>query len=526
MSETVLFDLPGYRLLDKVGHGGMGEVYRAEQIATRRTVAIKVLHRAKSDPVSLAAFRREAATLAQLEHPHVVPLYDFGDQGGTPFLVFRYLEGGTLEDRLAQEPVEVSTGLRWLEAAADALDEAHRRGIVHRDVKPSNLLLDGGGNLFLGDFGIAAAGSQVTESTPAGTAAYASPEQGRGERTGPASDVYSLAATAFEILTGRQPFQAETALGMIVRHIHDPVPSARALRPELPPSVDRVLAAGMAKQQAARPASCGALVRRLRSALEDEPTLGPASPADTLLAHGLPRAGSRKWIAPAAAVVVVGACLATIVVGGGLAATLSAATPTATGVPPPTVVFPTAAARLPILDDFSDPESGFAPKQADDGAIGYVDGSLEITSLAGGLEWFSPYQGLLERDLRVTVRARRLEGPALSEMGVVCRWQDADNYMAAAWRNDGQVSVWRKASGIVERLVDWTPVDDPRQVADDWLSLELTCDEGAVRLSVDSRLVAEVVDPSPQAGTIALMAGLLEEGQAVVRFDDLEVDRP
>ncbi len=126
MTETAAFDFPGYRLQSMVGRGGMGRVYRAEQLATHRTVAVKVLDRGTTDPAKLAAFRREAATVAQLEHPHVVPLYDYGDHQGTQYLVFRFLTGGTVADRIKAGPIETSTALHWIDDVADALDAAHR----------------------------------------------------------------------------------------------------------------------------------------------------------------------------------------------------------------------------------------------------------------------------------------------------------------------------------------------------------------------------------------------------------------
>jgi hypothetical protein len=132
MTETIPFDFPGYRLQSMVGRGGMGRVYLAEQLATHRTVAVKVLDRGTTDPARLAAFRREAATVAQLEHPHVVPLYDYGDYQGTQYLVFRFLTGGTVADRIRAGAIEIDTAVRWIDDVASALVAAHQRGIIRR----------------------------------------------------------------------------------------------------------------------------------------------------------------------------------------------------------------------------------------------------------------------------------------------------------------------------------------------------------------------------------------------------------
>ncbi len=160
------------------------------------------------------------------------------------------------------------------------------------------------------------------------------------------------------------------------------------------------------------------------------------------------------------------------------------------------------------------------------GCVEYADGTLRITSLAGGLEWFSPYAGLEEQDLQIEVQAQRIEGPLLSEMAVVCRWQDELNYVAAAWRSDGEVSLWKKTDGVEDRWVEWTAVPGAQNAEGDSHSLQLTCQGSAIRFAVDGREVAEAVDPSPATGTFALMAGLLEPGKLVVGFDNLRVTHP
>jgi hypothetical protein len=527
MTETLAFDFPGYRLQSMVGRGGMGRVYRAEQLATHRTVAVKVLDRGTTDPAKLAAFRREAATVAQLEHPHVVPLYDYGDHQGTQYLVFRFLTGGTVADRIKAGPIEVDTTLRWIEDVASALDAAHKRGIVHRDVKPSNLLLDESGNVYLGDFGIAAAAVDLEGSAAGGSAAYASPEQGRGGSPDAASDVYSLAVTAFEMLTGSKPFQAETALGMIVRHMHDPVPSARTLQPSLPQAVDGVFSAGMAKEPRERPATPRDLARRLRQAFVAAPSATVVAQVEPALSARTGRKVSRVLLLGIGAAAILLCMLGLGVFGGGLAAILTSPTPTVTAEPSPTAVVasPTVEA-LPLTDDFSDPESGFGLMQAADGRVEYAEGTLRITSLAGGLEWFSTYAGLEEQDLQIEVQAQRIEGPTLSEMAVICRWQDEANYVAAAWRSDGQVSLWKKTDGVEDRWVEWTPVASAREPEGNPHSLQLACQGPAITFTVDGEDVAEATDPSPAKGSFALMAGLLEPGKLIAAFDDLRVSHP
>ena len=528
MTETIPYEFPGYHLQSLVGRGGMGRVYRAEQLATHRTVAVKVLDRGTTDPAKLAAFRREAATVAQLEHPHVVPLYDYGDHQGTQYLVFRFLTGGTVADRIRAGPIETSTALHWIDDVADALDAAHQRGIIHRDVKPSNLLLDESGNVYLGDFGIAAAAVDLERSAAGGSAAYASPEQGRGATPDASSDVYSLAVTAFEMLTGSKPFQAETALGMIVRHMHDPIPSARALQPNLPPAVDGAFSAGMAKDPHERPATARDFAHRLHQAFAGGPSETLVVPGAAAPSARPARKASRAMLLVIGAAAVLLCMLAVGIFGGGLAAVLTSSTPTAAVEPSPTttVVASPTADPFPLLDDFSDPASGFGVMQAEDGRVEYADGMLRITSLAGGLEWFSSYAGLIEQDLRIEVQAQRAEGPPLSEIALICRWQDEANYVAAAWRGDGQVSLWKKTDGVEDRWVEWTPVAGAQDADGSPRHLQLTCQGPAITFTVDGVDVAQATDPSPARGNLALMAGLLEPGKLMVAFDDLRITRP
>ena len=265
-SPPALPAVPGYALLAVIGQGGMGTVYRAEQASPRRVVALKLLRGAAST-TNLAAFRQEAKVIAGLEHPHIVPLYAFGEHAGTPYLVLRFLPGGSVADRIRQGPLDLSLAARWLLSVADALDFAHQRGIIHRDVKPSNILLDESNNAYLSDFGIAGTLVEAQAGAPTGSAAYMSPEQGQGRPVDGRSDLYALAVALFEMLTGQRPYTAETALGVVVRHVNDPIPSARALNAAIPPAVDELIQWGMAKEPGQRPPMGAEFARLLKQAL-------------------------------------------------------------------------------------------------------------------------------------------------------------------------------------------------------------------------------------------------------------------
>jgi eukaryotic-like serine/threonine-protein kinase len=305
----------------------MGEVYRAIDSLLQRKVAVKLLseRHARDDEVR-ARFRREALAAARLSGtPHVVTVFDVGEHEEQPYIVMEYLEGGSVHDRLrADGRVPPAQALGWLEQAAVALDRAHAAGVVHRDVKPANLMLDRDGKVVVTDFGIASTTGVDTLTLPGtvlGTAGYLSPEQARGEPATAASDRYSLGVVAFELLTGRRPFEGDTAATEAFAHVNAPVPSAEKIDPELPDGVDEALARALAKDPRARPATCADLVAELRAAFDNAaaptriappPPVPTAKPTRTLHSAGGSRRSRRALALGAAAVLVAGILLAVL----------------------------------------------------------------------------------------------------------------------------------------------------------------------------------------------------------------------
>jgi WD40 repeat protein/DNA-binding SARP family transcriptional activator len=243
--------LRGYRLLEPIGEGAFGVVYRATQPQIGREVAIKAIHpELANHPDFVRRFEREAQIVARLEHPHIVPLYDYWREPDGAFLVMRFLRGGSVEDLIAEGPLSVERAATLLDQIAAALAAAHRQGVVHRDVKPGNVLLDEEGNAYLTDFGVALdAGSpeRTSGTMMRGTPAYLSPEQVRLESATPQSDVYALGVVLYEMLTGEHPFPEGSLSALLDRHLREPVPSLRDARPELPREVDQVIARATAK---------------------------------------------------------------------------------------------------------------------------------------------------------------------------------------------------------------------------------------------------------------------------------------
>ncbi len=275
MSFDIGENVGPYRITDRLGQGGMATVFRAYHPNLDRYVAIKVLHAAlKEDPTFLARFQREAQIVAKLEHPSIVPIYDFNDHKGEPYLVMKFIEGETLKSRLRQNPLTLSETLHTMTAVAEALTYAHERGILHRDVKPSNVLLEHGETPYLADFGLArmasAGESTLSQDVMLGTPQYISPEQAQGYKDLDAgTDIYSLGVVLYELVVGRVPFNADTPFAIVHDQIFSPLPMPSKVNPQVPPEVERVLLKALAKNRADRYASAVDLVRDFKFAVEE-----------------------------------------------------------------------------------------------------------------------------------------------------------------------------------------------------------------------------------------------------------------
>jgi serine/threonine protein kinase len=262
-----------YRIIEQLGQGGMASVFKAYHPALDRFVAIKVLHPAfKEEPNFLSRFQREARVVARLEHPHIVPVYDFAEHDGQPYLVMKYIEGETLKSRLNQGPLSKQEALEIVDAVGSALTYAHKRGVLHRDVKPSNILLSPDGSIFLADFGLArmaeAGASTLSKDVMLGTPQYISPEQAKGNielREG--TDVYSFGVVLYELVVGRVPFNADTPFSIIHDHIYTPLPLPSKVNPNVPEVIERVLLKCLAKDPVDRFGSVDVMVQAFRAAV-------------------------------------------------------------------------------------------------------------------------------------------------------------------------------------------------------------------------------------------------------------------
>ena len=272
MSFNVGENVGPYRIIEQLGQGGMATVYKAYHAALDRYVAIKALHPAfGEDQNFLARFQREARLVAKLEHPNIVPIYDYSEHEGRPYLVMKFIEGDTLKARLAKGPLASAEIEKIVEAVGSALAYAHKQGILHRDIKPSNVLVANDGQLYLADFGLARI-AQSGESTLSsdmimGTPQYISPEQAMGKKDlDEGTDIYSFGVMIYEMVVGQVPFNADTPFSIIHDHIYSPLPLPRSINPKVPESVERVLLKALAKERVDRYPDVTSLVSAFKEA--------------------------------------------------------------------------------------------------------------------------------------------------------------------------------------------------------------------------------------------------------------------
>ncbi len=290
MAEVTRFGR--YVVLGVLGRGGFATVYRARDTALGRDVALKALapHLAEDAEVR-RRFVQEAQRIAQLRHPHIVTVHDVGEADGQPFFTMELVEGETLAERGAAGPQSLELVVRILRNLGSAVDYVHAAGLIHRDIKAANVMLDAGGRVVLMDFGIVRAldGTQFTNSgMTLGTPEAMSPEQVLGNAIGPASDIYALGVLAYHLLAGRPPFSGEP-LRVMYAHAHDTPPSLESIRPDLPPAVYAAIHTAMAKSPAERPPTASALARQLRGEPQATPAERAAQRARTARIRQLPR---------------------------------------------------------------------------------------------------------------------------------------------------------------------------------------------------------------------------------------------
>lgn len=275
MSFNVGENVGPYRIMEQLGQGGMASVYKAYHASLDRYVALKVLHPAfHQDQTFTTRFQREARVVARLEHPNIVPIYDYSEHESRPFLVMKYIEGDTLKARLNQGPLTSEEIEQVVTSVGSALAYAHKQGILHRDIKPSNVMIAKDGTMYLADFGLAriaeAGESTMSSDSIMGTPQYISPEQAMGKKDLDAgTDIYSFGVMLYELVVGQVPFSADTPFSIIHDHIFTPLPLPRKVNPSVPETVQRVLLKALAKDRLDRYTSTEELVNAFKEAWAD-----------------------------------------------------------------------------------------------------------------------------------------------------------------------------------------------------------------------------------------------------------------
>jgi predicted Ser/Thr protein kinase len=275
-----------YRIIEHLGRGGMAEVYKAYQPSLDRYVALKLMHAfLAGDQDFISRFEREAKNVAALRHSNIVQVYDFDVQNGTPYMVMEFIEGGTLKTHLEElvregKALSISEAVRIMREVGGALAYAHQRNMIHRDVKPANVLLEKGGRVILTDFGIAkilTGPSYTVTGATIGTPAYMSPEQGLGKPGDHRSDLYAMGVMLYQLTTGQLPFEADTPLAVMLKHVSEPLPMPRVVKPELPEGMERIILKAMAKNPDDRFQSADEMLAQLDNL--DTASLLPIPPA-------------------------------------------------------------------------------------------------------------------------------------------------------------------------------------------------------------------------------------------------------
>lgn len=544
-----------YRIINQIGQGGMATVYKAYQPSMDRNVAIKVLPGQLAESAEfIQRFQQEARIIANLEHPHILPVFDFGESDGVTYFVMRFLEGGTLKDRMKGGPLPWSEIDRLFTQLAEALGYAHDRGIVHRDLKPANALIDSNGNLFLTDFGIAklleSASPRLTQTDAVmGTPAYISPEQAQALTVDRRSDIYSLGIILYEMVTGRVPFTADTPLAVILKQVSEPLPPPTSIKPSLPDSVERVILKALAKNPDDRFSSTAEFVSAWKNALKDTdrtireteviaPPAAPhvdAPPRTPPQPAPAPRAVSKPKPGKPATGLVIG-CLAVFCLLASAAGifvlasrflnqpspTSVAVLPTATALPPPT---PIPAADILLRDDFSQSAAVWGVGTNEQSSIEYADNTLRI--IVYNTNWFVrtwPDAGI-QQDVHLEVTAVNNDTDPFTAFGLVCNQQeDEDSYYYFAITPNGQYVIAKAAIGQDDfYLTNNNAWGESNLIAQNAPSYRIgaDCGNGRLALYVDGQLVDSVSDSSYTSGIVGLMVWSAEEPiKTDVSFDD------
>jgi serine/threonine protein kinase len=548
-----------YRIINQIGRGGMATVYKAYQSSVDRYVAVKVLPSQLAESREFATrFQQEARIIAKLEHPHILPVFDYGETDGVAYFVMRYLDAGTLKDRMeAGRPLPLEEIDKLFTQLAEALSYAHGRGIVHRDLKPANALIDSHGNVFLTDFGIAklleSASPRLTQTDAImGTPAYISPEQAQGQPVDQRSDIYSLGIILYEMVTGSVPFVAETPLAVLFKHISDPLPPPSVVKPDIRPAIEKVILKALAKDPRDRFATAAEFVAAWERALAtvdqvaESETVPPARTATGAQTQPKPVPATKTATRAGLPTVWIAGCLVAACVLFGLAGTvmmasnllgsstptIPPATETATSIPATNTSAPLPSATVPVPnpgeilleDDFSD-DSVWGTITDTESSVTYENSTLNMHVLQENWVIWSTPNDEDYRNVHLEVTVTRNDSDPTTAFGFICAQQPKDwsfYYLAAT--SAGQYALIKATDGESDVFLtgdgEWEFSDAIAKNAASY-RVGADCGNGRLTLYVDGRQIASATDSTYGTGRVGLFAWSGDKpSSANVNFDD------
>jgi len=512
-----------YEIKAELGRGGMAIVYRAYDPSFDREVAVKVLPREfLHDPQFHERFKSEIKTIAALEHPVIVPVYDVGEEDGVPYFVMRCMTGGSLTSRIERGKFSMQEAAGIIDNLAGALAYAHEKGVVHRDLKPDNILFDGNNNPFISDFGIASfasAPTNLTGNATIGTPAYMSPEQVQGDKTDKRSDIYSLGVILFQMLSGEQPYRAEASMGVALKHITDPVPEILDLVPDLPEAANVVIKTAMAKNKDARYASTLDLARAFHDvAYGKDATLLSEAPRQSLAPSTF--FGARRAVVFGFISILIVAFLGAFFFGS--QAFLAKPTPTLS--PTATAIRQVGSNSNFFKEDFNgnlgDWKLFLTSGSTSEMTLSVKDGFLFFDLQSQNIVAYSYYTPKTYDNVRMDVRVDNRG--SLSDAIVICRYNEAEGWyefnitssglyqiLYGKWNNDKRgASYARIANGASAQVKTGKNIND----------YSVTCNNRNLSLSVNGVEVRAVVD-----NQFVLRKGYVGVGSASPKFSDVRV---